>query len=65
MGKELNDVAYDIALKQFRDKTFSFNDLWLKVVSVSRIKKTEADEQVGEFYAEIMQDPRFIYCKNN
>ena len=65
MGKELNDVAYDIALKQFRDKTFSFNDLWLKVVSVSRIKKTEADEQVGEFYAEIMQDPRFVYCKDN
>ena len=65
MGKELNDVAYDIALKQFRDKTFSFNDLWLKVVSVSRIKKAEADEQVGEFYAEIMQDPRFVYCKDN
>ena len=65
MGKELNDVAYDIALKQFGDKTFSFNDLWSKVVSTSRIKKAEADEQVGEFYAEIMQDPRFVYCKDN
>ena len=65
MGKELNDVAYDIALKQFGDKTFSFNDLWSKVVSISRIKKSEADEQVGEFYTEIMQDPRFVYCKDN
>ena len=65
MGKELNDVAYDIALKQFRNKTFSFNELWSKVVSAGRIKKAEADEQIGEFYAEIMQDPRFIYCKNN
>ena len=52
MGKELNDVAYDIALKQFGDKTFSFDKLWSKVVSVNRIKKAEADEQVGEFYAE-------------
>lgn len=65
MGKELNDVAYDIALKQFGDKTFSFDKLWSKVVSVSRIKKAETDEQVAEFYAEIMQDPRFVYCKDN
>jgi len=27
MGKELNDVAYDIALKQFGNKTFSFKEL--------------------------------------
>jgi DNA-directed RNA polymerase delta subunit len=29
------------------------------------MKKDEANDQIGEFYAEIMQDPRFIYCKNN
>lgn len=65
MGKELNDIAYDIALKQFGKKTFSFNELWAKVVSVNRIKKSEAEELIGEFYAEIMQDPRFRYCTNN
>ena len=65
MGKELNDVAYDIALKQFGNKTFSFKELWTKVVSANRIKKAEADELIGEFYAEIMQDPRFVYCSNN
>ena len=65
MAKRLSDVAYDIAIKEFKDKTFSFKDLWSKIVSVSRMKKAEANDQIGEFYAEIMQDPRFIYCKNN
>ncbi len=65
MGKELSDIAYDIALKQFGKKTFSFKELWTKVVSVNRIKKAEAEELIGEFYAEIMQDPRFRYCANN
>ena len=65
MAKCLSDVAYDIAIKEFKDKTFSFKDLWSKIVSVSRMKKAEAKDQIGEFYAEIMQDPRFIYCKNN
>lgn len=65
MTRHLSDVAYDIAVKEFKNKTFSFKDLWSKIVSISRMKKAEANDQIGEFYAEIMQDPRFIYCKNN
>ena len=65
MTRHLSDVAYDIAIKEFKNKTFSFKDLWSKIVSISRMKKAEANDQIGEFYAEIMQDPRFIYCKNN
>ena len=63
MTRHLSDVAYDIAIKEFKNKTFSFKDLWSKIVSISRMKKAEANDQIGEFYAEIMQDPRFIYCK--
>ena len=65
MTRHLSDIAYDIAIKEFKNKTFSFKDLWSKIVSASRMKKTDANDQIGEFYAEIMQDPRFIYCKNN
>lgn len=65
MTRHLSDVAYDIAIKEFKNKTFSFKDLWSKIISASRMKKTDANNQIGEFYAEIMQDPRFVYCKNN
>ena len=65
MTRHLSDIAYDIAIKEFKNKTFSFKDLWSKIVSKKKKKKDEANDHIGEFYAKIMQDPRFIYCKNN
>lgn len=61
MEKHINEIAYEIAKQEFKDKEFSFDDLATKVVK--RIKASTKDVATvkGELYSEIMQDTNFLY----
>ena len=39
--------------------------LWKKVIKFAHLNSDEALEEIGNFYSDIMQDPRFIYTGNN
>ncbi len=66
MAKLMNDIAYEIAKKEYSNNEFSFTDLWDKIKSKLRIKPKDSNNIVGDFYAELIQDVRFtIFNQNN
>ncbi|WEK83299.1 MAG: DNA-directed RNA polymerase subunit delta [Mycoplasma sp.] len=66
MSRLLIDVAYDVAKQNYKNKQFAFNDLWSDVAKKVRYTPSQIKEETGEFYSDLMQDPRFIFCgKNN
>ena len=65
MSVSLINIAYDISKKEYQNKDFTFNDLWKKVIKFEHLNSDESLEEIGNFYSDIMQDPRFIYTGNN
>lgn len=65
MSRSLIDVAYDLAQKEYKDKTFSFTDLFNKVTKQLRLDTKTKDENIGEFYSDLIQDKRFVFCGKN
>ena len=65
MSVSLINIAYDISKKEYQNKDFTFNDLWKKVIKFAHLNSDESLEEIGNFYSDIMQDPRFIYTGNN
>ena len=65
MSVSLINIAYDISKKEYQNKDFTFNDSWKKVIKFAHLNSDEALEEIGNFYSDIMQDPRFIYTGNN
>ncbi|WP_027119778.1 DNA-directed RNA polymerase subunit delta [[Mycoplasma] testudinis] len=58
---DLINKAYDIALKEFKDKPFAFTRLWSEVSKASKISKQEEPNLIGGFYVDLLQDPRFVH----
>lgn len=66
MSRLLVDVAYEVAQKKYKDKQFAFSDLWSEVSKKLRYSPSQIEEETGEFFSDLMQDTRFIFCgKNN
>ncbi|MDR2636433.1 MAG: DNA-directed RNA polymerase subunit delta [Mycoplasmataceae bacterium] len=60
--KHLIDIAYEQAKETYNDQSFTFNQLY-DLVS----KNDSADfpkQSIGEFYSELLLDPRFTYFGN-
>ncbi|AAP57010.2 DNA-directed RNA polymerase subunit delta [Mycoplasmoides gallisepticum] len=57
----LIDKAYEVAQKNFVKKEFTFNDLWKLVVKDENFNKKDAQELIGAFYTDLIQDTRFVY----
>ncbi|GMO16866.1 MAG: hypothetical protein Ta2E_08130 [Mycoplasmoidaceae bacterium] len=54
----LIDLAYDVSKKEYQDKTFNFDQLYKDLLSKSKDCPVQT---IGEFYCELLQDPRFSY----
>ncbi|MDE6289352.1 MAG: DNA-directed RNA polymerase subunit delta [Ureaplasma sp.] len=63
--KNINEIAYEIAKKDFKNKEFNFNDLVNKVIDKAGISRNEFDDQIGDFYTNLLQDVRFVFLGNN
>ena len=63
--KNINEIAYEIAKKDFKNKEFNFNDLVNKVIDKAGISRNEFDDQIGDFYTNLLQDVRFVFSGNN
>jgi len=46
------------------DKQISFNELWKEVVKVSNISEANAENQIGNFYTDLLESPEFILTEN-
>ncbi len=66
MNLSFIDIAYNLAKKEYGNKEFAFSELFSKLSKSLHWTKKESDSNIGEFYANLMQDRRFIFCgKNN
>ncbi|QZX49116.1 DNA-directed RNA polymerase subunit delta [Mycoplasma sp. E35C] len=57
----LIDKAYEVAQKNFKQKGFSFNDLWKLVAKEENLNKKDSQDLMGAFYTDLIQDTRFLY----
>jgi DNA-directed RNA polymerase delta subunit len=55
----LIDLAYEIAQKEYKDGTFSFNQLYDQLNAKANANSHQ--QSIGEVYCELLQDPRFTY----
>ncbi|MDQ0513576.1 DNA-directed RNA polymerase delta subunit [Mycoplasmoides fastidiosum] len=59
----LTDLAYEIALTQFHNQNFSFQNLWSLVWSqATDFKQEKVEDWIGDFYVDLCQDKRFLVC---
>lgn len=58
--KPLITLAYECALKNFKNKPFTFRQIWEELVKKAKLDKSER-ELVGQFYIDLLEDPRFIF----
>ena len=59
-NKTLIDLAYDVAKTKYRNKAFTFTELWKEFVKKCKLDKEEQN-LAGHIYTSMLQDPRFIF----
>lgn len=64
-NKDLIEEAYKIAKHEYKNKDFDFNNLCQKLVKKLTLDEKSFNEDVGAFYTDLLQDPRFTYINNN
>lgn len=58
---DLIDKAYEIAVKEFKNKPFAFNRLWNELTKTEKISNQDKPKLIGGFYVDLLQDPRFVH----
>lgn len=58
--KTLITLAYEYALKTYKNKSFTFRQIWEELAKKAKLDKNER-ELVGQFYIDLLEDPRFIF----
>lgn len=59
----LINLAYEIAKKEFNDRSFSFQSLWSLVWNrATDFKGEKVENWIGIFYTDLCQDRRFLVC---
>lgn len=64
-NRNLVNDAYLLCKDQYKNKKFSFNEVWNKLVKQKKLSKAEQEENIGSLYTEFLQDQRFIYAGSN
>ena len=62
-NKTLIDLAYELAKTKYKDKAFTFEQLWKELVKKCRLDKDEQN-LAGHIYTTMLQDHRFIFTGN-
>lgn len=56
-------LAYELALKVYKNKPFTFMQIWKDLVKKCKFDKNE-QKNIAQFYADLLQDKRFIFVGN-
>lgn len=64
MDKTIINNAYLVAKAKYEKKAFTFQNLWKELVKKLKLDEEE-QAQVGQVYASMLQDHRFIFAGNN
>lgn len=64
MDKTIINNAYLVAKAKYEKKAFTFQNLWKELIKKLKLDEEE-QAQVGQVYASMLQDHRFIFAGNN
>lgn len=57
-------IAEQVLMKVKNPNGLSFNELWTKVTSELKLSATEAQETIGQFYNELLENASFVLLEN-
>lgn len=63
-NKQIITLAYELAKTKYKNKPFTFEQLWNDLVKKARLDKDE-QKIVGHVYTCMLQDHRFIFIGNH
>lgn len=63
-NKQIITLAYELAKTKYKNKPFTFEQLWADLVKKARLDKDE-QKIVGHVYTCLLQDHRFIFIGNH
>lgn len=61
--KQIITLAYELALKNYKNKPFTFMQIWKDLVKKCKFDDDE-QKNISQFYVDILQDKRFIFIGN-
>ena len=56
-------LAYELALKNYKNKSFTFMQIWKDLVKKCKFDEEE-QKNISQFYIDLLQDKRFIFVGN-
>ena len=59
-NKRIIDLAYDLAKTKYKNKAFTFEELWKDLIRKCRLDAQE-QKNAGHIYTYMLQDHRFIF----
>ncbi len=63
-NKQIITLAYELAKSKYKNKPFTFEQLWADLIKKARLDKDE-QKIVGHVYTCMLQDHRFIFIGNH
>lgn len=63
-NKQIITLAYELAKTKYKNKPFTFDQLWADLIKKAKLDKDE-QKNVGHVYACMLQDHRFIFIGNH
>ena len=61
--KQIITLAYELALKNYKNKSFTFMQIWKDLVKKCKFDEEE-QKNISQFYVDLLQDKRFIFVGN-
>ncbi|MDR0675312.1 MAG: DNA-directed RNA polymerase subunit delta [Mycoplasmataceae bacterium] len=58
------DQIYHLVKNEYDNKTFTFEEVWKKIIKESKLSKEEQKQNIGIVYTDLLQDARFVYTGN-
>lgn len=63
-NKQIITLAYELAKTKYKNKPFTFQQLWTDLIKKAKLDKDE-QKNVGHVYTCMLQDHRFIFIGNH
>lgn len=63
-NKQIITLAYELAKTKYKNKPFTFKELWTDLIKKAKLDKDE-QKIVGHVYTCMLQDHRFIFIGNH
>ncbi|MDR2369819.1 MAG: DNA-directed RNA polymerase subunit delta [Mycoplasmataceae bacterium] len=58
------DQIYHHVKSEYNNRTFTFHEVWKKIIKDDKLSKDEQKQNIGIVYTDLLQDARFVYTGN-